>query len=126
FAEAVICPVSIASPLIALLLTIGLSVRLTRCFRPPHRTILKIPHPTQISRRACIKLDPPLQLTEIPCEIQRCPESYSCEGGASRRGVLGRVRKTILCGHPKQGIQGEQNQSLATRVEVGFLGSLGL
>ena len=40
--------------------------------------------------------------------------------------MLGRVRKTILCGHPKQGIQGEQNQSLATRVEVGFLGSLGL
>lgn len=30
-----------------------------------------------------------------------------------------------LCGHPRQGILGEQNQSLATRVEVGFLGSLG-
>src|SRR6266403_2503363 len=34
--------------------------------------------------------------------------------------------KTTLCGHPKRGIQGEQNQSLATQVEVGFLGSLGL
>jgi len=32
--------------------------------------------------------------------------------------------KTTLCGHPKQGIQGIRNQSLATGVEVGFLGSL--
>jgi hypothetical protein len=39
----------------------------------------------------CITLDLLLQLTEIPREIQRCSESYSCEAGASRRGVLGSV-----------------------------------
>jgi len=31
------------------------------------------------------------------CKIQRYPESYSCEAGTSRRGVLGRVPKTTLC-----------------------------
>jgi len=35
-------------------------------------------------------------------------------------------QKTTLCGHPKQGIQGEQNQSLANRLEVGFLGRFDL
>jgi hypothetical protein len=33
--------------------------------------------------------------------------------------------KTTPCGHPKQGIQGAQNQSLVSRVEVAFLGNLG-
>ncbi len=33
--------------------------------------------------------------------------------------------KTTLCGHPKEEIQGAQNQSLATRVGAGFLGNLG-
>jgi hypothetical protein len=32
--------------------------------------------------------------------------------------------ESTLCGHPKQGIQGTRNQSVATAVEVGFLGSL--
>ncbi len=32
--------------------------------------------------------------------------------------------ESTLCGHPKQGIQGAWNQSLATWVELGFLGSL--
>jgi hypothetical protein len=30
-----------------------------------------------------------------------------------------------LCGHPNEEIRCERNQSLATRLEVGFLGSLG-
>jgi hypothetical protein len=30
---------------------------------------------------------------------------------------------STLCGHPKQGVPGEQNQSVATCVEVGFLGN---
>jgi len=34
------------------------------------------------------------------------------------------IESTTLCGHPKQGIQGTWNQSLATWVELGFLGSL--
>src|ERR1700694_825255 len=35
---------------------------------------------------------------EDPCEMQRCPESYSCEACAARRHVLGRVPKTSVCG----------------------------
>jgi hypothetical protein len=34
--------------------------------------------------------------------------------------------QTTLCGHPKLGIQSAPNQSLETRVEVGFLRSLRL
>jgi hypothetical protein len=34
------------------------------------------------------------------------------------------VPKTTLYGHQKRGVQDAQNQSFATRVEVGFLGSL--
>jgi hypothetical protein len=34
------------------------------------------------------------------------------------------AQKTTLYGHPKQDIQAEQNQSVATPVEVEFLGSL--
>jgi hypothetical protein len=35
------------------------------------------------------------------------------------------IETATLCGHQKQEIQGAQNQSLAARVEVGFLGNLG-
>jgi len=42
------------------------------------------------------------------------------------RRELVNFQKTTLCGHPKQGIQGEQNQSLANRLEVGFLGRFDL
>jgi len=34
------------------------------------------------------------------------------------------IETATLCRHPKQGIRGTRNQSLATGVEVGFLGSL--
>ena len=37
----------------------------------------------------------------------------------------GEYPKTTLCGHLKRGIQGPQNQLLATRVAEGFLGSIG-
>jgi hypothetical protein len=33
-------------------------------------------------------------------------------------------QESTLCGHPKQRIQDIRNQSLATGVEVGFLGTL--
>lgn len=33
--------------------------------------------------------------------------------------------ETSLCGHSKQGIQGSWNQTVATWLEMGFLGSLG-
>jgi hypothetical protein len=36
----------------------------------------------------------------------------------------GEVPKNMFVGFQKQGIQGAENQSLATRLEVGFLGSL--
>jgi len=101
-------------------------LRRIRFFLIPDRTLLRDSTPHANFPPGVHQTRSPLQLTEIPCEIQRCPESYSCEGGASRRGVLGRVRKTTPFGHPKQGIQCEQNQSLATCVEVGFLGNLGL
>jgi len=39
--------------------------------------------------RECIKLDSLLQVTEIRCEIQRYPESYSCESAVSRRDMGG-------------------------------------
>jgi hypothetical protein len=39
--------------------------------------------------------------------------------------ICGNVQVTYLCGHTKQRFLGAQNQSLATWVEVGFLGSLG-
>jgi hypothetical protein len=45
---------------------------------------------------------------------------------ASKMGSKNRLfQQTHLCGHLKRGIQGPQNQSLATRVDEGFLGSLG-
>jgi hypothetical protein len=48
---------------------------------------------------------------------RRCPAVL---GGR----LLARLPKTTLCGHPKQGFRGTRNQSLAIRVEVGFLGNL--
>jgi hypothetical protein len=35
--------------------------------------------------------------------------------------LQGRPKRT-LCGHPKQGVRGTRNQSLAAEAEVGFLG----
>src|SRR5882762_11522322 len=35
------------------------------------------PSQRQHTPRKFPRLDPPLQLTETPCEIQHCPESYS-------------------------------------------------
>src|SRR5258707_1113104 len=52
---------------------------------------------------------------------------------SSNQSLLGSREPTLLCNqvptndslwHPKQGIQGTWNQSLATGIEVGFLGSL--
>jgi hypothetical protein len=48
---------------------------------------------------------------ESACLVVRGDNAYRCP-------------ETTLCGHPKQGIQGTWNQSLATWVELGFLGSL--
>jgi len=47
-----------------------------------------------------------------------------CRHNAKALRGSGELPKTTLCGHPKQGIQGTWNQSLATWVELGFLGSL--
>jgi hypothetical protein len=38
--------------------------------------------------------------------------------------ITGHLPRELLCGHPKQGIHGKQNQLLTPLVEVGFTDSL--
>src|SRR5260370_446130 len=58
-------------------------LRRIRLLLIPHWTLLRAAHPTQISRRSAAR-STLLQLTEIPCAVRRCPESYSCEAGTAR------------------------------------------
>jgi hypothetical protein len=47
----------------------------------------------------CVKFDPLLQFIETSCEIEGCPESYSCEARASRR-APDELRLPAVAGQP--------------------------